>query len=63
MRTVVTQKNNMTTLKDYLRDIVLEAINFEIARQEKLDDRSRAQIAEDLAIEYIEYIKERLIGE
>ena len=63
MRTVVTQKNNMTTLKDYLRDIVLEAINFEIARQEKLDDRSRAQIAEDLATEYLEYIKERLIGE
>lgn len=53
----------MTNLKDYLRDLALEAIQLEIARQEGDDERSRSQIAEDLATSYIENIKTRLIGE
>lgn len=45
-----------------LRDLIHDAIKLEEDRQSGNDNRSRAEIAEDLSSEYITYIVDRFIG-
>lgn len=52
----VERKESMTTLRDYLYDLVSEA--GEKALKDELDEEAKQSLVE----EYIDYIKERLVG-
>ena len=53
----------MTTLKDYLNDLVTEAMTKEYDRSMGRITASRSEIKEELVEEYLTIIRQRIIGE